>query len=45
MDYRKHEAKEASKAQVRGLWAAITTPFTPDGELDQAGLSHRGGRG
>lgn len=38
MDYRKSEAKAASKAQFRGVWAAITTPFTPDGELDEAGL-------
>ncbi|HEX6510806.1 MAG TPA: dihydrodipicolinate synthase family protein [Chloroflexota bacterium] len=40
MDYRKHEAKEAAKAQFHGLWAAITTPFMPDGELDEAGLRH-----
>jgi 4-hydroxy-tetrahydrodipicolinate synthase len=32
------EAKEAARAQFRGLWAAITTPFTADGELDEAGL-------
>jgi 4-hydroxy-tetrahydrodipicolinate synthase len=38
MDYRKAEAKEAARAQFRGLWAAITTPFTADGELDEAGL-------
>ena len=38
MDYRRHEAKEASRSQIRGLWAAITTPFTPDGEVDEAGL-------
>jgi len=36
--YRKHEAKEAARAQFRGLWAAITSPFTPDGALDEAGL-------
>ncbi|HLH27049.1 MAG TPA: dihydrodipicolinate synthase family protein [Chloroflexota bacterium] len=38
MQYRKAEAKQAAHAQFRGLWAAITTPFTPDGELDEAGL-------
>jgi len=40
MNYRKSEAKEASRAQFRGLWTAITTPFTADGELDEAGLRH-----
>jgi 4-hydroxy-tetrahydrodipicolinate synthase len=38
MNYRKSEAKEAARAQFRGLWAAITTPFTPDDTLDEAGL-------
>lgn len=38
MWYAKHEAKEASKAKVRGVWAAITTPFTADEEIDEAGL-------
>lgn len=38
MNYRKAEAKEASRAQFRGIWAAITTPFTPDDRLDEAGL-------
>lgn len=38
MNYRKAEAKQASKAQFRGVWAAITTPFTPDLEIDEAGL-------
>lgn len=40
MNYRKAEAKEASRAQFRGVWAAITTPFTPDDKLDEAGLRH-----
>jgi 4-hydroxy-tetrahydrodipicolinate synthase len=40
MDYRKSEAKEAARAKFRGLVAAITTPFTPDGEIDEAGLRH-----
>ena len=38
MRYRKAEAKEAARAQFRGVWAAITTPFTPDGAVDEAGL-------
>src|SRR5207253_1697620 len=38
MNYRKAEAKAAARAQFRGLWAAITTPFTADGELDESGL-------
>ncbi len=38
MNYRKAEAKEAARAQFRGVWAAITTPFTPDGAVDEAGL-------
>jgi 4-hydroxy-tetrahydrodipicolinate synthase len=40
MNYRTSEAKEAARARFRGLWAAITTPFTADGELDEAGLRH-----
>lgn len=40
MNYKRSEAKEASKAQFRGVWAAINTPFTPDGEVDEAGLRH-----
>jgi 4-hydroxy-tetrahydrodipicolinate synthase len=38
MEYRKQEAKEAARASFRGLWAAILTPFTEDGDLDLAGL-------
>jgi 4-hydroxy-tetrahydrodipicolinate synthase len=38
VEYRRWEAKEAAKAQFRGLWAAITTPFLPDGSLDEDGL-------
>jgi len=38
MNYRKNEAKEAARAQFRGVWAAITTPFTPDLQVDEAGL-------
>ena len=38
MNYRRHEAKEAARAQFRGVWAAIATPFHADGSLDEAGL-------
>jgi dihydrodipicolinate synthase/N-acetylneuraminate lyase len=38
MNYRKSEAKEAARAQFRGVWAAITTPFTANDRLDEAGL-------
>src|SRR5262245_19079279 len=38
MDYRKSEAKDASRAQFRGIWAAITTPFTSALDVDEAGL-------
>lgn len=36
--YKKSEAKDAALAHFRGIWAAITTPFTPDFEVDEAGL-------
>jgi 4-hydroxy-tetrahydrodipicolinate synthase len=38
MNYAKSAAKEASRAAFRGVWAAITTPFTADLKLDEAGL-------
>lgn len=38
MNYGKAEAKAAAQAHFRGIWAAITTPFTADFELDEAGL-------
>src|SRR5688572_23033571 len=38
MNYRKSEAKDAARAQFRGLWTAITTPFLADGAIDEAGL-------
>jgi 4-hydroxy-tetrahydrodipicolinate synthase len=38
MKYRKAEAKAAAQAQFRGIWAAITTPFTADFALDETGL-------
>ena len=38
MQYRRSEAKEAARAQFRGVWAAIPTPFHADGSFDEAGL-------
>ena len=38
MSYRKSEAKAAARAQFRGVWAALTTPFKRDLELDERGL-------
>ncbi len=38
MNYKKSQAKDASRAAFRGIWAAITTPFTSALELDEAGL-------
>ena len=40
MNYKKSEAKDAARAQFRGVWAAIATPFTQEGALDEAGLRH-----
>lgn len=38
MDYGRGEAKAAAREQVRGVWAAMTTPFDDAGELDLAAL-------
>ncbi len=38
MDYARSEAKSAARKQFNGLWAAMTTPFDADGNLDAAGL-------
>jgi len=40
VNYPKSAAKEAAREQFRGFWAAITTSFTPDGEVDVAGQRH-----
>lgn len=34
MDYGKGEAKPAARAEVRGVWAAMTTPFDDSGGVD-----------
>ena len=38
MEYVKSEAKAYCKQHMKGVWAALTTPFKPDGELDEKGL-------
>jgi hypothetical protein len=38
MNYLKAEAKSAARAQFRGVWAAMTAPFTRDFELDEEGF-------
>lgn len=37
MRYRKHEAKDYARQNLRGIWAATLTPFTPDLRVDEAG--------
>ena len=39
MKYRKNEAKEAAREQLKGVWTALPTNFTPDDRLDEA--AHR----
>jgi 4-hydroxy-tetrahydrodipicolinate synthase len=36
--YRRDEAKEFARANMRGIWAAALTPFLPDGAIDEAGF-------
>ncbi len=38
MDYAPAEAKAAARERFSGLWAATTTPFDRDGQLDTAAL-------
>ena len=38
MDYTRAEAKEAARETFTGLWAAITTPYGGDGEIDERAL-------
>ena len=37
MKYRKHEAKDAAKQTLKGVWTALSTSFTHDDKLDEAG--------
>lgn len=38
MKYSRSDAKAHSRANMRGVWAAIPYPFTHDGDLDEVGL-------
>ena len=38
MKYSRREAKKYTRQHMKGVWAAITYPFTEDGELDERGL-------
>ena len=38
MKYSRSEAKEAARESFKGVWAALTSPFTESGELDEDGL-------
>jgi len=38
MKYRKSDAKNYAKANLKGVWGASLTPFTPDYKIDEDGL-------
>jgi 4-hydroxy-tetrahydrodipicolinate synthase len=38
MNYLRENSKQAAKESFTGLWAAMTTPFTADGEIDDQAL-------
>lgn len=38
MNYKKAEAKEYSRENMRGIWAAALNPMTPDHSIDEDGL-------
>ncbi|MFA7589709.1 MAG: dihydrodipicolinate synthase family protein [Acholeplasmataceae bacterium] len=40
MNYSKKDARLAAKEQFKGVWTAITTPFTPGLEIDEEGLKN-----
>lgn len=44
MHYTRSESKAAAKEQFQGLWAAMTTPFGPDGAVDYDAISSDMGR-
>ncbi|HYC49334.1 MAG TPA: dihydrodipicolinate synthase family protein [Burkholderiales bacterium] len=39
MKYRKHEAKEAAREMLHGVWTALPTNFTDDIRLDEAAIA------
>src|SRR3972149_2366136 len=40
MKYRKSEAKEYAKKNMRGVWGASLTPFTKDYKIDEDAFRH-----
>ena len=38
MRYRRHEAREYARANLKGIWAAALQPFKPDLSLDEEGM-------
>jgi 4-hydroxy-tetrahydrodipicolinate synthase len=40
MQYKKSDAKKYAKKNMRGLWGATLTPFTPDYKIDEDGFRH-----
>ena len=40
LPYRKNEAKEWAKENIKGVWIATNTPFTPDFQVDWEGCRH-----
>jgi 4-hydroxy-tetrahydrodipicolinate synthase len=38
MNYAKSDAKRAARKAFTGIWAAVTTPFGPDGRVNHKGL-------
>ena len=38
--YKKHEAQEWAWETLRGQWTTLITPFTPDNQIDEAGMRH-----
>lgn len=40
MKYRKSEAKEYAKNNMKGVWGATLTPFTPDFTIDEEGFRY-----
>ena len=40
MKYSRKDAKAYSRANMKGVWAAALTPFTPDYQIDEKGLAN-----
>lgn len=38
MKYKKRDAKEFARENLRGIWAAALTPFLPDLAVDEMGF-------